>query len=153
MENKLFETFICTFVFINNSISDNGEQKEELRRKTSQHYCCFNLQQILNINSIFINSLNVNLFKIYGKKKNKFLNSIIWLYERKNKWDFPQIDYFDNQRFDVLFHTAIDQYEKTINFIKKEQIRSKDEISNNFDYRYGIPLHWKNLKHIQGKTL
>ena len=152
MENKLFETLLCSFVFINNNISDNGEQKKELLRKTSKHYCCFNLQQILNINSIFINSLNMNLFKFYGTRENKILNGILWLYERKNKWHYPQIDYFDNQRFDVLFHTAIDQYEKTSNFIQKEQIRSKDEIPNNFDYRYGIPLHWKNLIHNQGKN-
>ena len=153
MENKLFETFLSTFVFINNNISDNGEQKEEIRRKTSQHYCCFNLQQILNINSIFINSLNLNLFKFYGEKNNKILNSIMWLYERKEKWEYTQIDYFENQRFDVLFHTAIDQYPKTSDFIPQQKIRSKDEISDNFDYRYGIPLHWKNLKHITGKTL
>ena len=51
MDNKLFETFICTFVFINNNISENGEQREELQRTTSQHYCCFNIQQILNLNS------------------------------------------------------------------------------------------------------
>ena len=79
---------------------------------------------------MFLNSLNLNLFKFYGKKDNKILNSIIWLYERKEKWEYTQIDYFENQRFDVLFHIAIDQYEKTSNYIPQEQIRCKDEIYN-----------------------
>ena len=71
----------------------------------------------------------------------------MWLYQRKEKWGYTQIDYFEDQRFDVLFHIAIDQYEKMNTFIDEGQIKCKDEIKNKFDYRYGIPLHWKNLKH------
>ena len=143
MEKKLFETFICTFVFINNNISENGEQMEELKRTTSKHYCCFNIQQILNLNSIFINSLNMNLFNFYGNKENKLLKSIIWLYKRKDKWDYQQINHFEKERLDVLFHIARKQSKKVSELIHEKELKSIDEISCNFDYKYGIPLHWK----------
>ena len=88
----------------------------------------------------------MNLFNFFGDKENKILKSIIWLYERKEKWNYQQIDYFEKQRLDVLFHIAIEQSEKISDFIDEKHLRSKDEISNSFDYRSGIPLHWKLLK-------
>ena len=59
----------------------------ELNRSLPNHYCCFNLQQLLNINSIIIKESNLNLFgrnreenkltKFYGctlrQKKQKLL--------------------------------------------------------------------------------
>ena len=145
MENNLFETFVNTFVFINNNIYDNSNQKERLKRKTFQDYCCFNIQQILNINSIFINSLNMNLFDFYGNKQNNIIKCIICLYDRKDKWNHQQIDSFEIQSLHVLFHMAVDQSEKIGAFIDKKQLRRKDKIYDNFDYKYGIPLHWKIL--------
>ena len=49
------------------------------------------------------------------------------------------------QSLHVLFHMAIDQSEKIGAFIDKKQLRRKDKIYDNFDYKYGIPLHWKIL--------
>ena len=85
----------------------------------------------------------MNLFNFYGNKKNKLLKSIIWLYERKDKWGYQQINYFEKERFDVLFHMARKQSEKVSELINEKELRSIDEISSNFDYKYGIPLHWK----------
>ena len=65
---------------------------------------------------------------------------------RSDKWEFEQIDYFDKQRLDILFYLAIDQSEKVRDFVDVNQLKSKDQLPNNFDYKSGIPLHWKIIK-------
>ena len=88
----------------------------------------------------------MNIFNFFGNKENKLVKSIIWLYKRKDKWDYEQINYFEEQRLDVLFHLSRNQSEKLRELIDEKQLKSIDKIPENFDYKYGIPLHWKILK-------
>ena len=67
-KEELFESYLSTNILIFNSINESGEQIYELNRSLPNHYCCFNLQQLLNINSIIIKESNLNLFGHNEKK-------------------------------------------------------------------------------------
>jgi hypothetical protein len=141
-KNDLFKTYIQTNMHLIKQISNEGKQTAELKRTLSKHYVTFNLQQFLNLNLIFKNSLNLSYFD-NDSKDNKLIKAIIWLYESKDKWAYKQIKNFDNNRLDVLFHLAKNNSNILDKYIPDNALIPINELPNKFEQGAGIPLFWK----------
>ena len=108
-EVDLFKSYLYTSMLIFNSISDEGVQTFEVKRSLPVHYCCFNLQQFLNINSILLYSSNYNLFG-KNQEENRLSKAVMWIYKNLyQKIKVNESDTFDSRRIDVLLHIARSQ--------------------------------------------
>ena len=141
-KNDLFKTYIQTNIHLIQQISNDGKQPRELNRTLSKHYVTFNLQQFLNLNLIFKNSLNLSYFD-NDSKDNKLIKAIIWLYESRNQWEYEQINHFDNIRLDVLFHIAKNSSSILNEYIPNNALIPISELPSKFEQGAGIPLFWK----------
>ena len=148
-KNELFDTFIHTNLLILSSIDKEGKQPEELARTLTKHYCTFNLQQLLNINYIFINSIKQSFFDNQDEN-NRLILAIKWLYKERSNWKYEQIGEFDEDRIDVLLHIAKNQSSIINKFIPNDSIKSIESLPDIFEQGAGIPLYWKNtLKNLE----
>ena len=142
-KNELFNTYIITNLLILSSIDKEGKQPEELARTLTKHYCTFNLQQLLNINYIFINSIKQSFFDNQDEN-NRLILAIKWLYKERWDWKHKQIDEFDEDRIDVLLHIAKNQSSIINKFIPNDSIKSIESLPDIFEQGAGIPPYWKN---------
>ena len=142
-KNELFDTYILTNLLILNSIDKEGKQPEELARTLTKHYCTFNLQQFLNLNYIFINSIKQSFFDNQDED-NRLILAIKWLYKERSNWRYEQIKEFNEDRIDVLLHIAKDQSTLINELIPNDSIKPIESLPDNFENEAGIPLYWKN---------
>lgn len=102
----LIETFARTQARISCQITPEGMQPKELERKTSAHYCYYNLQGLLHL-AILAQSWGVDLWNFEAKNGASLPKAVDWLVQQNGKeWPYEQIDWFDYERhFPLLLAT------------------------------------------------
>ncbi len=85
----------------------DGEQEEEMKRTQTAHYCCFNLQNWINLANLASNC-GSQLLKFEGKDGRGLAQAFQWLlpYIAEQDWPFQQIEPFDRDRFLPLYFAA-----------------------------------------------
>jgi glycosyltransferase involved in cell wall biosynthesis len=124
----------------------NGMQPHEMKRTTTAHYTAFNLHIWFNLSVIIRNSAEYNLFneeRAYGVTKiNPLKKATIWVLDRANgNWPFKQIDEFDKERYQHLYHTA-SRHSTSIRNNYKNQIKKISESNIIFFPHDGIAPFW-----------
>lgn len=90
---------------LSHQVADDGSLPEELKRRTTAHYCAYTLQGWLNLYSLFC-SLGIKLDYDYKERLKKSVN---WYLSYKGRiWPYEQIDEFDDGRMNVIDHLARD---------------------------------------------
>lgn len=139
-KENLFKSYINTSVFLLNFIDSSGDQLSATNNLIDLDYYCLNLQLLININFIFINKLNINLFNDH-QERNKFYKSIIYLYKIYKKKNSLKLN-LDIKRLEIIFHLARSQSSIINKKILEENIQ-KIEILNSYNKpEKGIPLNW-----------
>lgn len=93
----LFQTLRRARARFPDQFAEDGSQPEELTRKTTAHYCCYNLQGWINLDRL-AKAWSVDL---WAKSKGPTLvTGMDWLLAHVGKpWPYLQIDEFDADRF------------------------------------------------------
>jgi hypothetical protein len=95
----LFETLIRAQSRIPLQFASDGSQPEELKRATTAHYCCFNLQGWLNIAGL-ASRWGTNLWTDKTSGGSSLITGANWLLSHIGKeWPYKQIDKFDTDRY------------------------------------------------------
>src|SRR5690606_26335418 len=80
----------------------DGSQPEELRRRSTAHYCCFNLQGWFSL-AMLADRYGLNLWESNDRSRSILATGAQWLLEFSCKpWPYEQIVPFDADRFDPL---------------------------------------------------
>src|SRR5690625_406541 len=106
-ESTLYETFARAQGRIVEQITPDGRQPNELGRKTSAHYCCYNLQGFLNL-AKYAKNWGVDIWGYRSRSGSSLKGAVNWLVGYWGKeWPFEQIDPFDKERILALQFTAL----------------------------------------------
>ena len=104
-----YETLARAQSRIGSHFAADGSQPHELQRKTTQHYCCFNLQSWINLSELAMR-WNVNFWTYEPPGGGSLERGIRWfLGFRQSRWPFPQKDAFDQDRFLPIWFAARDR--------------------------------------------
>ncbi|SEM11544.1 alginate lyase family protein [Halomonas daqiaonensis] len=88
----------------------DGAQPEELKRTTTAHYCCFNLQGWIHLAQL-AESCGEDLWGFEGPQGQSLRKAMEWLLPFMGKaWPYQQIDDFDTERFYPLYHAYREHY-------------------------------------------
>lgn len=92
-------------------VAKDGTQPHEMKRTTTAHYTAFNLHLWLNLNVLLRSTAGYNLFDeqrdYEGVKLHPLPKAVAWVLDHaKGKWPYKQIDEFDKDRYQHLYHTA-----------------------------------------------
>lgn len=105
-ESTLYETLIRAQSRIAQQFTPEGEQPDELKRTTTAHYCCFNLQAFLYL-CRYAQNWGIDLYHFESKEGCSIKQGIHWLLSHHGKqWPYPQIDHFDDERFYFIYHKS-----------------------------------------------
>jgi cellulose synthase/poly-beta-1,6-N-acetylglucosamine synthase-like glycosyltransferase len=98
-QNVLFQTLARAKSRIAQQFMPDGTQPHEMQRTITAHYCCYNLQNWINLATLAQN-YNVNLWEYRTSKGAGMIRSAEWLINHIGKpWPYKQIDEFDYDRF------------------------------------------------------
>ncbi|MCE8026966.1 alginate lyase family protein [Billgrantia aerodenitrificans] len=122
--------------------STDGSQPEELKRTTTAHYCCFNLQGWIHLAQL-AESCGEDLWSFEGPEGQSIRRAMEWLlpYIDKN-WPFQQIDEFDSERFYPIYYAYLSRYGK-MSGLEHLEIPSKEEVKPLFFPHDGIRPFWQ----------
>jgi hypothetical protein len=82
----------------------SGAQPEELKRTTTAHYCCFNLQGWIHL-AMLGEVAGEDLWSFRGRDGRCIRRGMEWLLSHAGQdWPFPQLDEFDAERFAPIGH-------------------------------------------------
>lgn len=119
--------------------AQDGSQPEELARRTTAHYCCFNLQGWLSL-ALLANRYGVNLWS-QGGEETALGRGVRWLLDLAGKpWPYEQILAFDERRFDPLAVCAALRGEGANDSERLRELRMASPLR--FDPHDGIPPYW-----------
>lgn len=108
-KETLYETLARAQSRIGSHFAADGSQPHELQRKTTQHYCCFNLQSWINLSELAMR-WNVNFWTYNPPRGGSLKRGVRWfLGFRQSRWPFPQNDAFDQDRFLPIWFAARDR--------------------------------------------
>ena len=83
----------------------DGSQPHELKRTTTAHYCCFNLQGWMHLAHLAARTCGIDLWTHRGAEGQSLEKAFAWLLQFRDKdWPYQQIDEFDRDRFLPLLH-------------------------------------------------
>ena len=98
-KSVLFETLARAQSRIFQQFAPDGSQPDELKRKTTAHYCCFNFQSWLSLAEI-ASRWNVDFWTYEASNGASLIKGARWLlFYRGKEWPYQQIDEFDIERF------------------------------------------------------
>jgi hypothetical protein len=115
-------------------VDKNGMQPHEMKRTTTAHYTAFNLHLWLNLCVLLRRTAGINLFNeerdYEGMKLNPLVKAISWVLDHADgDWPFKQIDEFDRDRYQHLYHTASlyspaikEKYQRIINSFSESKV-------------------------------
>jgi hypothetical protein len=131
----------CRFRIVHQFASD-GSQPEELKRTTTAHYCCFNLQGWIHLAKL-AESCGEDLWGFEGPQGQSIRRAMEWLLPYMIKpWPFQQIDDFDAERFYPIYYAYLSHYGKMSGFENLE-IPSLEEVKPLFFPHDGIRPFWQ----------
>lgn len=93
-------------------VDSHGIQPHEMKRTTTAHYTAFNLHLWLNLSILLRKTSGFNLFlderDYNGKKCSPLKLASNWVLSyASGDWPFKQIDNFDKERYQHIYHTAV----------------------------------------------
>ncbi len=89
-----------------------GAQPEELKRTSTAHYCCFNLQGWLHL-AMIAEVAGADLWSFQGHDSRGIRRGMEWLLSHAGQdWPYPQIDMFDAERFAPIGHVYASKFGK-----------------------------------------
>ena len=95
----VYETLLRAQTRIAQQFADDGSQPEELARKTTAHYCCFNFQGWINLAEI-ASRWGADFWSFKSRSGASMTQGARWLLAHAGqKWPYQQIDEFDYERF------------------------------------------------------
>lgn len=98
-KSVLFETLARAQSRISQQFAPDGSQPDELKRKTTAHYCFFNFQSWLNLAEI-ASLWNVDFWTYEASNGASLVKGARWLMSHMGKeWPYQQIDEFNIERF------------------------------------------------------
>lgn len=90
--------------------SGDGHQPDELKRRTTAHYCCFNLQGWVHLAELAA-AHGEDLWSFEGPDGQGLRPALDWLLAHVGRpWPFEQIDAFDEERFLPLHYACVRQF-------------------------------------------
>jgi hypothetical protein len=102
-ESVLFETLARAQARISQQFAADGSQPNELKRKTTAHYCLFNFQSWINLAEI-ASRYNTDFWSYESSNGTSLRIGAQWLTDHMGKkWPYEQIDDFDSERFIPIF--------------------------------------------------
>jgi len=88
----------------------DGRQPHEMKRTTTAHYCCFNLQGWIHL-AMIAESCGENLWEFEGTDGRGIRMGMQWLLSHMGRpWPYPQINEFDPERFYPIYHEYTSRY-------------------------------------------
>jgi len=88
----------------------DGSQPQELKRTTTAHYCCFNLQGWIHLAQL-AESCGEDLWGFEGEDGRGIKKAIHWLLQHMGRdWPYEQIDEFDHERFYPIYYACQAKY-------------------------------------------
>ena len=95
----VYETLLRAQSRIAQQFAADGSQPEELARKTTAHYCCFNFQGWINLTEI-ASRWGADFWSFKSRNGGSLVQGARWLLAHAGqKWPYQQIDEFDYERF------------------------------------------------------
>ncbi len=83
-----------------------GRQPEEMKRTTTAHYCCFNLQGWIHLAQLAA-TFHEDLWRFEGQDGQGIRKGMWWLLAYLGRdWPYQQIDAFDHERFYPIYHAC-----------------------------------------------
>lgn len=127
-------------------VDKSGRQTHEMKRTTAAHYTAFNLHLWFNLSVLLRRTAGFNLFNeerdYDGVKFNPLKKATSWVLDRAaGDWPFKQIDEFDKDRYQHLYHTA-SRYSPSIREKYQGIIKSFPESKVVFFPHDGIAPFW-----------
>ncbi len=87
-----------------------GAQPGELNRKTTAHYCCFNMQSWINLAELS-ERWGVDLWRYSTPEGAGLKSAANWLLNHAGKpWPYEQIDSFDEERYLPIWYAAREKF-------------------------------------------
>ena len=88
----------------------DGYQSDEMRRTTTAHYCCFNLQGWIHLAELAA-AHGEDLWSFTGPEGQSLKVAMDWLLGHVGQpWPYQQIDAFNTERFHPIHYACIRQY-------------------------------------------
>lgn len=136
----LFETLVRAQSRIVQQFAQDGSQPEELKRTTTAHYCCFNLQGWINLSEI-ASRWGVDFWSYRASNGVGLIKAARWLLSFAGKeWPYQQSDAFDAERFMPIWF-AIPQ--GSIDLPGSAAFtQSKYAVNPRFSPHYGVRPYW-----------
>lgn len=101
----LMDTLEDSRLRIEHQFAADGSQPHELKRTTTAHYCCFNLQGWMHLAHFAARTCGIDLWTHRGAEGQSLEKAFAWLLQFRDKdWPYQQIDEFDRDRFVPLLH-------------------------------------------------
>lgn len=105
-KNIVYSTIVRAMSRISQQFAHDGSQPEELKRRTTAHYCCFNLQSWINLAEI-ASRWGVDIWKYDSPDNTSLRSGAKWLLQYMGtEWPYRQIDEFDHERFYPIWFSA-----------------------------------------------
>lgn len=105
-EAELYGTLARAQSRIAQQFAPDGRQPDELKRKTTAHYCCFNMQSWINLAAL-AQRWGVDLWTYTAPNGASLRGGASWLLSHMGKpWPYEQIDAFDADRFLPIWFAA-----------------------------------------------
>jgi hypothetical protein len=119
-----------------------GRQPKELKRTTTAHYCCFNLQGWIHLAQL-AQSWGEDLWHFEGPHGQGIKKAMQWLLSHMgNKWPYKQINNFDDERFYPIYYAFNARYGFLVD-TASQTIPEPDRIKPVFYPHDGIRPFWQ----------
>jgi len=109
--DEMYAIFLRALSRLKGHVDKKGVQPHEIKRTTTAHYTAFNLHLWFNLSVLLRNTIDLNLFceerDYEGVRFSPLKKAASWVLDRAaGDWPFQQIDKFDKDRYQHLYHTA-----------------------------------------------
>jgi hypothetical protein len=120
----------------------SGAQPEELKRTTTAHYCCFNLQGWINLVTLG-EVAGEDLWSFQGCDGRGIRRGMEWILSHVGQdWPYPQLDEFDAGRFAPIAHVCARKFGEKPGAVG-DLIASAEDIKPLFYPHDGIMPFWQ----------
>ena len=109
--DEMYKIVLRSLSRLKDHVDKNGLQPHEMNRTATAHYTAFNLHLWLNLNTLIKRTTSINLLQEQREYDNVMINplkkAVSWLLAKASgDWPFEQIDAFDKERYQHIYHTV-----------------------------------------------
>lgn len=144
--DEMYDIIIRALSRLKSHVEEDGTQHHEMKRTTTAHYTAFNLHLWLNLHQMLKRTSKIDLVNyehFYNKtKKSPIKLAASWVLSYSNmNWPFKQIDEFDKERYEHIYH-CIAPFSPSIRKKYKSDIPSLENSKAVFFPHDGIAPYW-----------